>query len=56
MLVPEMVAGDAATVNQAIARAEELARDGFRVLAVAAAHQPGPRPRRRWSAGCGSSA
>jgi len=44
MLVPEMVAGDAATVNQAIARAEELARDGFRVLAVAAADQPGPPP------------
>jgi len=44
ILVSEMVAGDAATVNQAIARAEELARDGFRVLAVAAAHQPGPPP------------
>ena len=44
MLVPEMIAGDAATVNQAVARAEELARDGFRVLAVAAADRPGPPP------------
>ena len=43
MLVPEMITGDAATVNQAVARAEELARDGFRVLAVAAA-RPGPPP------------
>ena len=56
MLVPEMITGDAATVNQAVARAEELARDGFRVLAVAAADGPAPRPRRRWSAGCGCSA
>ena len=44
MLVPEMIAGDAATVNQAVARAEELARDGFRVLAVAAADRPGLPP------------
>jgi Ca2+-transporting ATPase len=44
MLVPEMITGDAATVNQAVARAEELAREGFRVLAVAAAGRPGPPP------------
>jgi Ca2+-transporting ATPase len=44
MLVPEMITGDAATVNQAVARAEELARDGFRVLAVSAAGRPGPPP------------
>jgi Ca2+-transporting ATPase len=42
MLAPEMITGDAATVNQAVARAEELAREGFRVLAVAAADRPGP--------------
>jgi Ca2+-transporting ATPase len=44
MLTEEVIAGDAAIRDQAIARAEELARDGFRVLAVAAADQPGPPP------------
>jgi len=44
ILVPEMITGDAAIQYQAIARAEELAREGFRVLAVAAADQPGPPP------------
>ena len=41
MLVPELVAGDAAAREQAAARAGDLARDGFRVLAVAAADRPG---------------
>ena len=35
------VAGDAAAREQAVARAGDLARDGFRVLAVAAADRPG---------------
>jgi Ca2+-transporting ATPase len=37
MLVPTVVIGDAATISQAATRAEALAGDGFRVLAVAAA-------------------
>ena len=44
MLVPEMLIGDAATLKQAAVRAEDLARDGFRVLAVAAADRPEPPP------------
>ena len=57
MLVPEMITGDAATVNQAVARAEELARDGFRVLAVGGGRPARPPARRRrWNAGCGCSA
>ncbi|HVB41942.1 MAG TPA: cation-transporting P-type ATPase [Streptosporangiaceae bacterium] len=40
MLNPAVVTGDPALVDQAAVRAEELARDGFRVLAVAAADRP----------------
>jgi Ca2+-transporting ATPase len=41
MLTPDIIAGDAATLAQAAGRAEELARGGFRVLAVAAADRTG---------------
>jgi P-type Ca2+ transporter type 2C len=44
ILVPGVVSGDAATRDRAAARAEELAREGFRVLAVAAADRPDQRP------------
>jgi P-type Ca2+ transporter type 2C len=37
MLTPELIAGDAAGLARAASQAEELARGGFRVLAVAAA-------------------
>ena len=40
MLAPEIIDGDAAALAQAAGRAEELARDGFRVLAVAEAVRP----------------
>jgi len=40
MLTPEIIAGDAATLARAAAHAEELARDGFRVLAAAEADRP----------------
>src|SRR6516162_4410464 len=51
MLVPELVAGDAAAREQAAARAGDLARDGFRVLAVAAADRPAPPPATEMEAG-----
>jgi P-type Ca2+ transporter type 2C len=41
MLTPEFIADDGGTLNRAAERAAELARDGFRVLAVAAAGRPG---------------
>jgi Ca2+-transporting ATPase len=41
MLTPERVAGDAGTLKRAARRAGELAGDGFRLLAVAAADLPG---------------
>ena len=44
MLVPEAVTGDAATLKQAAAHAEGFAREGFRVLAVAAADRPDQPP------------
>ena len=44
VLVPGMVIGAAAMLKQAADRADDLARDGFRVLAVAAADRPGPPP------------
>ncbi len=37
MLIPEVIEDDAATIKAAAARADELARDGFRVLAVGSA-------------------
>jgi P-type Ca2+ transporter type 2C len=37
LLTPEYIAGDAAVLARAVGHAEELARGGFRVLAVAAA-------------------
>jgi Ca2+-transporting ATPase len=40
LLGDAVIAGDAGTVARARARARELARDGFRVLAVAAADRP----------------
>jgi len=40
MLTPEIIAGDPAVLAQAASRAEELARGGFRVLAVAEAERP----------------
>ena len=40
MLAPEAAACDAATLARAAGRAEELAREGFRVLAVAEADKP----------------
>jgi Ca2+-transporting ATPase len=42
MLTPEFIAGDDATLARAAGRAEELARGGFRVLAVAAAGRAAP--------------
>ena len=42
MLTPEFIAGDDATLARAAGRAEELARGGFRVLAVAAADRAAP--------------
>ena len=44
MLTEEMITGDAAMLSQAADRADDLARDGFRVLAVAAVDRPGPPP------------
>ena len=44
MLTEEMITGDVAMLIQAADRADDLARDGFRVLAVAAADLPGPPP------------
>ena len=41
ILTPEFVTGDDAALERAAERAGELARDGFRVLAVAAADRPG---------------
>jgi P-type Ca2+ transporter type 2C len=41
MLTPETIAGDAAALRRAAGRAGELARAGFRVLAVADAERPG---------------
>jgi P-type Ca2+ transporter type 2C len=41
MLTPEFIADDVGTLSRAAERAGELARDGFRVLAVAAAGRPG---------------
>jgi Ca2+-transporting ATPase len=40
MLVPEVIADNDAAIRQAASWAEELATDGFRVLAVAAADRP----------------
>jgi Ca2+-transporting ATPase len=40
MLTPQVIAGDAAMLARAAGRAEELARGGFRVLAVAEADRP----------------
>jgi P-type Ca2+ transporter type 2C len=40
MLTPESIAGDAAALARAAGHAEELAREGFRVLAIAAADRP----------------
>jgi P-type Ca2+ transporter type 2C len=40
MLTPEIIDGDAAALAEAAGRAGELARDGFRVLAVAEAVRP----------------
>jgi Ca2+-transporting ATPase len=40
MLVPEVITGDDAAISQAAIRADDLARDGFRVLAVATADLP----------------
>jgi Ca2+-transporting ATPase len=37
MLIPEVIDDDTATIKAAAARADEVARDGFRVLAVASA-------------------
>ena len=51
ILVPEIVTGDAAEWEQAVARAGDLARDGFRVLAVAAADRPAPPPATEMEAG-----
>ncbi|HEY7264471.1 MAG TPA: cation-transporting P-type ATPase [Trebonia sp.] len=42
MLTPETIAGDAAALPRAARRAGELARAGFRVLAVAEAERSGP--------------
>ena len=53
MLVPGVVTGDGATLEWAAARAEDLARDGFRVLAVAAADRPGQPPREELECGLG---
>jgi Ca2+-transporting ATPase len=44
MLIPEVVDDDPATVKAAAARAGALARDGFRVLAVASADRPSQPP------------
>ena len=44
ILAPEGVTGDAATLKRAVAHAEGFAREGFRVLAVAAADQPDQPP------------
>ncbi len=44
MLVPGTVIGEASLLKEAADRADDLARDGFRVLAVAAADRPGPPP------------
>jgi Ca2+-transporting ATPase len=44
MLVPAVVTGDQAAIDRAAIRAEDLARDGFRVLAVAAADRPAEPP------------
>ena len=41
VLAPDFIAGDAAALRRAAERAAELARGGFRVLAVAAADRPG---------------
>jgi P-type Ca2+ transporter type 2C len=41
MLAPRFIASDQATLSRAAGRAAELAREGFRVLAVAAADRPG---------------
>jgi P-type Ca2+ transporter type 2C len=43
-LIPVVVREDDATISQAAARAVGLARDGFRVLAVAAADRPSEPP------------
>ena len=45
MLVPEVVAGTRADLAAATAKADELARQGLRVLAVAAADKPDRTPR-----------
>jgi Ca2+-transporting ATPase len=42
MLTPETIAGGAAALRSAADRAGELARAGFRVLAIAEAERPGP--------------
>jgi Ca2+-transporting ATPase len=44
MLTEEVIIGDVATLTQAADRADDLTRDGFRVLAVAAADRAGPPP------------
>jgi Ca2+-transporting ATPase len=53
MLVPGVIAAGADTREQAAARAEDLARDGFRVLAVAAADLAGQPPREELECGLG---
>jgi P-type Ca2+ transporter type 2C len=44
VLTEEVIIGDVATLTQAADRADDLARDDFRVLAVAAADRTGPPP------------
>jgi len=44
MLATAVITSDDATISEAAARAEDLARDGLRVLAVAAADCPGDPP------------
>jgi Ca2+-transporting ATPase len=44
ILIPEVIDDDTATIKAAAARADDLARDGFRVLAVASADRPDEPP------------
>jgi Ca2+-transporting ATPase len=44
MLLPEVIDDDTATIKAAAARADDLARDGFRVLAVASADRSDEPP------------
>ena len=53
MLAPDFIAADAATLRRAAGRAEQMARDGFRVLAVAEAGRQACRTPRAWNPGCG---